>query len=219
MLNELISKLHHQGADIVKVIDISMLSENERRGYDTALLIGIALSQEYIYRLAIENRIDHSEFSKTEKQSDQLAEWTADFIIAKGYKALAQSENILLQRGNYDESIKTTPLPHKKIALLAGLGWIGKNNLLVTEQYGSALSICTVLTNLPLPTENKSILMPKCGKCTICKDICPVKVIHGKTWGLNVCRDEIVDVYHCKTCLKCLFNCPWTLNYIKTRTF
>lgn len=218
MLNELISKLHNRGADIVKVIDISMLSENETRGYSIALLMGIALSREYIYRLTNKSTIDYSEFLEKENQSDRLAEWTADFITAKGYKAIAQSEKILIQQGNYDESTKTTLLPHKKIALLAGVGWIGKNNLLVTDEYGSALSMCTVLTNLPLPTENKPVLMPKCGMCTVCKDVCSVKVLHGTTWGLEVSRDEIVDVYHCKTCLKCLAHCPWTLNYMKTCT-
>lgn len=218
MLNELIFKLHNHGADIVNVVDISMLSVNERRGYDIAILIGIVLSRDYIYRLMTEDTIDYSEFSDKEKRSEQLAEWTADFITAKGYKAFAQSENNLIQHENYAESIKTTPLPHKKIALLAGLGWIGKNNLLVTKEYGSALSMCTVLTNLSLPTENKPIIMPKCGSCIVCKNICPIKAIHGITWGFDVARDEIVDVYHCEACLKCLVNCPWTLNYMKTYT-
>jgi epoxyqueuosine reductase QueG len=218
MQNGLFYELHNHGADIVKAVDISMLSENERRGYDKAILIGIVLSPEYIYRLITEDTLDYSEFSGKESQSDQLAEWAADFITAKGYKAFAQSESNLIQQGRYAQLTKTTPLPHKKIALLAGLGWIGKNNLLVTKEYGSALSMCTVLTNLSLPTENKSIIMPKCGSCTACKNICPTKAIHGTTWDFDVARDAIVDVYHCETCLKCLANCPWTQNYMKACT-
>lgn len=213
-MNELISELKNHGVNFVKVVDISMLCEKENRGYSVAILIGIALSSNYILRLSEENIIDLSEFSEKENDADKLAEWTADFIIEKGYKAYAQSERNLIN-GFYDVNTKTTPLPHKKIAMLAGLGWIGKANLLVTKEYGSALCMCSVLTNAPLPTENKPIIMPKCGECSVCKDICPARVIHGATWEIGMNRDLIVDVYNCETCLKCLVNCPWTQKYMR----
>ena len=218
MLNELIFELNTRGSNFVKVVDISMLPANQNQGYSVALLIGSVLSPSYIFRLSKESTIDCSEFSEKENSTDKLAEWTADFIIAKGYKAFAQSERNLGLYGFYDETTKTTPLPHKKIAILAGLGWIGENNLLVTQEYGSALCMCTILTNAPLPTENKPIIMPKCGECTICKDICPTGAIHGATWEMGMNRDLIVDVYHCDGCLKCLVNCPWTQKYMKNNS-
>ena len=214
MMNELISKLNNSGINFIKAVDISMLSTKENREYSVAILIGIVLSPDYIFRLLKENISDHSEFGEKEHRADELAEWTADFIVAKGYKAFAQSEENLSLHGFYDETTKTTPLPHKKIAILAGLGWIGKNNLLIIKEYGSAMCICTVLTNAPLPTENKSIIMPKCGKCTVCKDICPMGVIYGSAWKPGMNRDFIVNVYHCDGCLKCLVNCPWTQKYM-----
>lgn len=122
MLNELIFELNTHGANFVKVVDISMLSANENRGYSVALLIGIVLSPSYIFHLS-KGILDKSEFSEKEQSADKLAEWTADFIIAKGYKAFAQSEKNLYLEGFYDEITKTTPLPHKKIAILAGLDW------------------------------------------------------------------------------------------------
>ena len=215
MINDLICELHNQGVNIIKAVDISMLSDNEKRGYEKAILIGIVLSGRYIRRLITENDIDYSEFTETEKRTDHLAEWTADYILAKGYRAFAQSEKNLIKQGNYNASTKSTLLPHKKVALLAGLGWIGKNNLLVTEEYGCAVSMCTVLTDMPLPTENATIIMPKCGNCMTCKNVCYPKAIHGTTWAFDVTRDGIIDVYHCETCLKCLAHCPWTLNYMK----
>ena len=87
MLNELISELNIRGANIVKAVDISMLSVNENRGYSVAILIGIVLSPSYIFRLSKENIIDHSEFEEKEHHTHELAEWTADFIITKRYKA------------------------------------------------------------------------------------------------------------------------------------
>ncbi|CAH2213483.1 4Fe-4S dicluster domain-containing protein [Tepidibacter aestuarii] len=219
MLNELIFELNTYGANFVKAIDISMLSANENGGYSVALLIGIVMEPSYIFRLSKENMIDYSEFTEKENCADRLAEWTADFIIEKGYKAFAQSERNLELHGFYDETTKTTPLPHKKIAILAGLGWIGKNNLLVTHEYGSALCMCSVLTNAPFLTENRPIMMPKCGECTVCKDICPTGAIYGSIWQMGMNRDLIVDVYHCDTCLKCLANCPWTQKYMKNNSF
>jgi len=219
MLKELISELTTRGASFVKIVDISKLSAEENRGYNIAILIGIILSSGYISRISREDILDNSEFGEKEYKADQLAEWTADFIITKGYKAFAQSERNLDSHGFYDETTKTTPLPHKKIAALAGLGWIGKNNLLVTQEYGSAVCMCTVLTNAKLPTENNPIIMPNCGECTVCKDICPVEAILGATWEMDMNRDLIVDVYHCAACLKCLVHCPWSQKYMKNSIF
>ncbi|HEY8804519.1 MAG TPA: hypothetical protein VIM42_05295 [Clostridium sp.] len=102
-----------------------MLSINENRGYSVAILIGIVLGPSYIFRLSKENIIDYSEFTEKENGANKLAEWTADFIKVKRYKSFAQSERNLGLHEFYDETTKTTPLPHKKIAILAGLGWIG----------------------------------------------------------------------------------------------
>ena len=207
MKSELISELYDRGANFIRTVDISMLSEKENRGYSAAVLIGILLCHEK------EDIIDYSEFDEKERHADELAEWTADFLKAKGYRSFAQSERNL-SNGFFDETTKTTPLPHKKIAILAGLGWIGKSNLLVTQEYGSAFCMCTVLTDAPLPTERHSIIMPKCDSCNACKDVCPTKVIHGRMWEPNMDRDLIVNVYHCECCLKCLVNCPWTQKYM-----
>lgn len=71
---------------------------------------------------------------------------------------------------------------------------------------------------MPLPAENKPIVISKCGECNVCKDICQVGAIHGTEWKTYVHRDSIVDVYHCNGCLKCLANCPWTQKYIKNNS-
>lgn len=215
MLKKLVSELKSRGVDLVKVVDISMLSENEKRGYSVAILIGVILRPSYILRLSKESVLDCSVFSEKENAVDKLAEWTADFINEKGYKAYAQSERNLIN-GFYDVDTKTTPLPHKKIAILAGLGWIGKSNLLVTQEYGSALCMCSILTNAPLPTQNKPIIQSNCAECSVCKDTCPAKVIHGLKWEEGMNRDLVVDVYHCEACLKCMVNCIWTQKYMKS---
>jgi len=69
-------------------------------------------------------------------------------------------------------------LSHKHVARLAGLGWIGRNNLLVNEKFGSRIRLVTILTNFPLVTD--SPLSKDCGSCRACISVCPVGAISEK---------------------------------------
>ena len=212
MLEEMITELYHRGATIVKVVDISMLSKQETKEYSKAFLIGIALEPGYLLRQSLEETIDHSGFGDAEHRVGELAEWLAEDIVRKGYLAYAQSDRNLIN-DFYNEATRSSSLPHKKIAVMAGLGWIGKSNLLITPNYGSALSMCSVLTDLPIPTDNAPMLTSQCEPCSLCRDICPTGAIHGIAWEPGIHRDRIVDIKICEGCLKCLIHCPWTQNY------
>ncbi len=111
----------------------------------------------------------------------------------------------------------TGTLPHKTVALLSGSGWIGKNNLFITPEYGAAHCLGTVLTDAPLETVVHTPLLPKCGNCSICADVCEKYVLKRKTWHAATPREEIVDVYGCNTCLKCLVHCLHTQLYMKRK--
>ena len=67
-----------------------------------------------------------------------------------GFKAISQSDTGLIAENTFDFSTKTSILPHKTIAMLSGLGYIGKNNLFITTKYGAAQCLGSVLTNAPL---------------------------------------------------------------------
>jgi epoxyqueuosine reductase QueG len=64
---------------------------------------------------------------------------------------------------------------HKHIAKAAGLGWIGRNNLLVNKQLGSRIRLVTLLTDLPLAPDLPSI--ESCGSCRDCLKVCPAGAI------------------------------------------
>jgi epoxyqueuosine reductase len=66
-------------------------------------------------------------------------------------------------------------LSHKHMASAAGLGWIGRNNLLVNEEFGSRIRLVTVLTDLPLVISSPSI--KDCGSCLNCLSVCPAGAI------------------------------------------
>jgi epoxyqueuosine reductase QueG len=66
-------------------------------------------------------------------------------------------------------------LSHKHVAWAAGLGWIGRNNLLVNEQLGSRIRLVTILTDIPLVISSPAI--KDCGSCLNCLSICPAGAI------------------------------------------
>ncbi len=66
-------------------------------------------------------------------------------------------------------------LSHKHVARAAGLGWIGRNNLLVNEKFGSRVRLVTILTDLPLVTDSPSV--KDCDPCRACLKVCPVGAI------------------------------------------
>lgn len=66
-------------------------------------------------------------------------------------------------------------LSHKRVAVAAGVGWLGRNNLLVTPEHGAQVRLVTVLTDLDLPPNHP--LENGCGDCRACITACPAGAI------------------------------------------
>lgn len=125
--------------------------------------------------------------------------------------------------GKPDLKTLATRLPHKTVATRAGLGWIGKCALLVTEQYGSAVRVTTVLTDAELATA-EPVSESQCGKCTECVDVCPAGAPTGEQWAAGLPRQSFFDAFACAetahkklgeigidgyVCGMCIAACPW----------
>jgi epoxyqueuosine reductase QueG len=101
---------------------------------------------------------------------DELALKVTDFIQSRGWHALPIPASQIL-----DWEKQSAHLSHKHAAQKAGLGWIGRNNLLVTSQFGSRQRLVTVLTSMPLKIDD---LLPwGCGDCRACMFSCPSQSI------------------------------------------
>lgn len=89
---------------------------------------------------------------------------------------------------------------HKQAARLAGLGYIGKSALFISEKYGPAVRLGTILTDMPFevgtPNEND------CGNCNICRDTCPAMAIRGINYKVGMDRSEIFDAAACSNHMK-----------------
>ena len=72
--------------------------------------------------------------------------------------------------------VDSAPILERSWATAAGLGWTGKNSLLITRKFGSYVFIGELITNLELTYDNP-FTQDHCGTCTRCIEACPTKAI------------------------------------------
>jgi epoxyqueuosine reductase len=80
----------------------------------------------------------------------------------------------------YQISLDVHPVLERDLALRSGLGWIGKNSMLINKEEGSYFIIASLLLNSRFKIPVKNIETDHCGHCTSCIDACPTNAIDGK---------------------------------------
>jgi epoxyqueuosine reductase len=79
------------------------------------------------------------------------------------------------------------PVPERELAERAGLGWIGRNTMLIRPGLGSWTFIGTIFTDVPLPV-SEPLRTDHCGTCTRCLDACPTQAFVA---------DRVLDATKC----------------------
>ncbi len=82
-------------------------------------------------------------------------------------------------------SLDAQPILERDLAYRAGLGWFGKNSMLINKKEGSYFIIGSVLLNQKLPLDKTTPDVDHCGNCTACADACPTNAIDVETRTIN----------------------------------
>jgi epoxyqueuosine reductase len=90
-----------------------------------------------------------------------------------------------IQNIDYKFSLDIHPVLERELASRAGIGWHGKNSMLITRESGSYFIIGSILTNKKFTSELKKLETDHCGQCTRCADACPTKAIDPVTRTLT----------------------------------
>jgi len=135
--SEMKQKLIEKGASIVGFADLSQVPEQDRHGQKYGIIIGVALSRDVIIGIKNGPTVEYyEEYKRVNDLLNELGKYTENLLKGKGFEALAKTQKVV----KIDENTRRTELPHKTVATRAGVGWIGKSALLVTEEYGSAIN-------------------------------------------------------------------------------
>lgn len=140
------------GASVVGCGSMSQVADSKRDGYPIGISIGVALEPSLI-----EGLLDGPSEALRENGASvraslvRLRHSCVEFLIERGHQACFSRSGIT------DEANFISDLPHKTVATRAGLGWIGKSALLISEDFGGALRLTSVLTDAPYRSRGRSI--------------------------------------------------------------
>lgn len=95
-------------------------------------------------------------------------------LIRKRLQQLAERVQQAIGPFGYRAFVDSAPVLEKAVAEQAGLGWIGKNTLMINRKAGSWFFLGELFVDLPLPVDPPHA-SEHCGRCTACLDICPTQ--------------------------------------------
>jgi epoxyqueuosine reductase len=158
------------------------------------------------YSHALVFAIPHGKIITLENYSEQefdniisAAQLEATEVIATvtAYLEVQEIAYLVPPLAQTDEKYLLAPFSFKFAAVNAGLGWIGKNGVLITQEYGPRVRLSAVLVNHPLPA-GKPIRKSLCAEdCFRCVDACPFNALKGIQWNIHRQREEIIDYQLC----------------------
>lgn len=100
-------------------------------------------------------------------------------LIRKRLQALAEKITAAIGPFGYRAFVDSAPVLEKPLARKAGLGWMGKNTLILNRKAGSWFFLGELLVDLPLPIDEPND-RDHCGRCTACLEVCPTQAFVGE---------------------------------------
>jgi epoxyqueuosine reductase len=198
------SHLHPEDDYIYGFADLTGILDKKFKGFDFGISIGKRLDDRIVDQIingptqeyyALYSSVNKELAHLTEKISKDLNSNNIETYNIKPTVSTNDLDTI------YFKTLRTD-LSHKMVATRAGLGWIGKTDLLISKKFGPRLRLVSIILKTPVISKSKPIDKSRCGSCNICVDICPAKAANGKLWDISVEREIFFDPHKCRN--KCI---------------
>lgn len=177
------------GAALVGVANVPGAVPPPYGAYARAIVAAIPLSRGILATCQTEpTRIYAHHYRVVNAALDNVACRLASLLEGRGCDTLAVPAS---QITDWDEL--RGAVSHVRLARLAGLGFVGRHNLLVTRQFGAAVRLVSVFTNAPLPADEPAA--GDCGDCDECRRACPVGAVgeDADAWDRRRCMEALAD--------------------------
>ena len=215
------------GADLFGIAPVERF-ENAPKGFhprdvysktESVIAFAIRVPSESLFA---ENPIPFTHLSTMSMQKMDLMTYSISLELDKqGIKNvfIPTDDPYLYWDSNQQEGRAILSLRH--IGYLAGMGRLGRNNLLINKDYGNMIQIGALLTSEilePDPLADYEVCPPK---CRICLDACPQQALTGETVIQKECRPlsnyKTEKGYLIKKCVECRKRCPHFLGLRKRK--
>jgi epoxyqueuosine reductase QueG len=196
MVKKLEQLARAEGIDIFGTSDVSKVIPDKFKQVPYAITLGLRLSDAVINGInagPTKNYFHH--YRTANAFLDMCALKCVIALQREGYNAVAIPASQTTNEAGYAGDFQ-----HKTAANAAGLGFIGKSGLFITNDFGPRVRFATVLTDHKL--ESPGIQQSRCGNCRACANACPCGAITGKAWSEDTPRDELIDAALCSRHMK-----------------
>ena len=127
-------------------------------------------------RVAIVTLTNYFHGRTSEASSGKVAQyaWSTDYhaVLGRRLEQLATALREIVPGATSRCYVDAGPVPERELAQRAGLGWIGKNTMLIRPEIGSFTFVGVVFTDAPLAAD-LPFEADRCGNCRACLDACP----------------------------------------------
>jgi epoxyqueuosine reductase len=142
----------------------------------------------------------YQHYRQLNRELSSLTDSICEELRTKGIGCINVSPTVALDSEEFKPYLETLryKFSHKMVATRAGLGWIGKTDLFISESFGPRLRLASILTNHPLPLSMPPFVKSRCGDCNVCVLKCPAGASNGKSWDIHTDRDLFFDAHKCR---------------------
>ncbi|MFH1421363.1 MAG: 4Fe-4S double cluster binding domain-containing protein [Planctomycetota bacterium] len=174
---------------ISKLFTLETAAENLISQFKTAVVVGIPVPSASFYEIVdVPTLLYFHHYRQVNYALDRIALKIALLLEGTGFESIAIPASQIVSW----QPIPRGHISHKMLGYFAGLGWRGRNNLLVHPQYGSQMRYVSVLTKAEIEREVEPVTF-SCGSCDKCISVCPVGAIkeNPEEFDANACSSKL----------------------------